>query len=180
MRKFLISAIIGLLILIFLIIHFGYKLNGEVDLFSYFIFKQLEREDEIRRNKIENGEIVAGKDTALIWGNIYEIWNQSGDYRLSIETKNLTRNILEKIQNYKKIDNCLYIVSEEGFAVIDENNLCRAYVTVPETEFVNGYSIDSEGNKVYYSRFIEDDNIQYLDDYDDFTDDEKNVFDILN
>ena len=44
--------------------------------FINFISVQLDREETQRQMKIENNEIIAGKDTVLIWENIYEMWNQ--------------------------------------------------------------------------------------------------------
>jgi len=43
-------------------------------------------------------------------------------------------------------------------------------------DFVNGYSIDENGNKTYNTRLINDDHLIYLKSYDDFSNNEKRIF----
>ena len=143
--------------------------------FVNIILTQMDKEEAQRQKRIENNEIVAGKDTALIWENTYEIWNHMGEKYISIETVEPTGVILKKITKYKKTKDKLYIVSEEGYAVIDKNKLCRVFVTVPDEEFVNGYSEDKEGNCTYFSRRIENKYIKYLSDFDEFSKEEKDM-----
>ena len=70
----------------------------------------------------------------------------------------------------------LYVLSDEGYAVIDKNNLCRVCVTVPDDEFVNGYTVDDAGNEIPISRYIENENVIYLKSYSEFTGEERKVF----
>ena len=55
-------------------------------------------------------------------------------------------------------------------------NRCKLYITVSPDEFISGYSIDDQGVKHEKSRFVNDEHIQYLSEYDDFTDEEKEIF----
>ena len=147
--------------------------------FVKIITTQLDKEEKIRNKKIENGDIVRGKDTVLIWKNTYEIWNHMGEKHLSVivnREKYLFENVIEKITDYKVAGKLLYIISQEGYAVIDSENLCRVFITVDKDEFIKGYTIDKDGNKVTISRYIKNDYIKYLDSYDEFTNEDKTVF----
>ena len=84
------------------------------DLFWEFVAVQLDKEEQLRLQKIENDEIIRGKDTVLIWGNKFEIWNHGNEKRLSIETEGVSENILKKVTDFKVIDEQLYIVSDGG------------------------------------------------------------------
>jgi hypothetical protein len=88
--------------------------------------------------------------------------------------------ILFNVSDYKKIKDKLYVKSGDGFAVIDENNMCRVYVTVPGDEFVSGYSMDENGEKHYISKYLENENVSYLKSFDKFSDEDIKVFNSLN
>ena len=76
----------------------------------------------------------------------------------------------------KKKKGILYILSDEGYVVIDDNNLCRMHITIPNEEFVSGYYEDESGMRTYISRFIDDANIKYLESFNDFSKDEQKIF----
>lgn len=168
--------------MIILICIFNVKsiLHKTSDIFWTVIANQLDREEKEREEKIANNEIVRGKDTVLVWNNLYEIGHFSDGKHLSIKTGDINDNILEKIYSYKVSKNKLYICSEEGYAVIDDNNFCKVFVTVPAVNFVNGYSEDEYGNRLYISRFVEDEHIMYLENYDDFSENERKMFNRLD
>ena len=140
------------------------------------VSNQFEKEEKERQQKVTNGEIVRGKDTVLIWENMYEIGHYADGNRLEMFKGGLTDTILEKISKYKVVEGKLFIISEEGFAIVDKNNLCRVFVTVPTEEFVNGYSVDEQGNKCYYTRFLEDEHVKYLSELNEFSEEEQEVF----
>jgi hypothetical protein len=165
-----------LLLILICVLNIKPILNKASDTFWDVISNQLEKEEKEREEMTANHEIVRGKDTVLIWNNMYEIGHFSDGNHLSIQTENISDNILEKISKYKVRKKKLYIKSEEGYAVIDENNICRVFITVPADDFVNGYSEDEYGNRTYISRFIEDEHIIYLESYDDFSEDERKIF----
>ena len=91
------------------------------------------------------------------------------------KNKYLTDCVLQGVTHHKSKKNKLYIISKEGYAVIDENPLCRVYVTVPAEDFVSGYTTDREGNKHYISRFIDNEYVEYLDDFSDFSSEEQEI-----
>ena len=49
----------------------------------------------------------------------------------------------------------------------------------PESEYTNGYSINKNGEKEPYSRFIDNTNIQYIMNFDEFTESEQKVLNKL-
>ena len=149
--------------------------------FWNFIAENLDREEQERNRKAANGEIIRGKDTVLIWGEMYEIGHYSDGDHLSIKNKDASlTNILKKIKKHKVSHEALYIVSEEGFGIIDKNNFCRVYITVPKEEFVSGYYIDAEGNQENISRYVENIHIQYLADFNEFSIEEQEELKELN
>ena len=175
MKKFFIILSI-LLIIIVLTLNVKTILSFCSEIGQNFIITQLNKEENERRQKLENGEIVRGKDTILIWENMYEIGHYSDSNHLEIYTNGSFDSILEKVTKYKIVKKNLYVTSEEGFAVIDKNNFCRVFITIPEEDFVNGYSIDEQGNKIYYSRYIENEHIQYLPNFEAFSEEEQKIF----
>ena len=57
--------------------------------------------------------------------------------------------VLGKIEAFDSKNKKLYIVSEEGYAVIDKDNLCTVFLCEPDQR-------------------IEDENIQYITSFDEF------------
>ena len=176
MKRKHIIAIIIVISIILIALSIKPILNYTSNIFWSFISNQLDKEETERMEKIENGEIVRGKDTILIWENMYVIGRYSDGSYLSIETKDVNETILKKVVKHQKKKEKLYIVSDEGYAVIDKNNLCRVFITVADEEFVNGYTEDADGNRTYISRKIESTNIEYLSEYELFSTEEKDVF----
>ncbi len=72
--------------------------------------------------------------------------------------------VLEGVSKYKKVKNKFYVIAEEGYAVIDENNICRAFI-IEECE---SYRRD---------KHIEDDLVIYLESKNDFSKEEIEIFD---
>ena len=127
----------------------------------------MDKEEEQRQKDIENGEIIRGKDTIIIWGDTFELLHSYNDIHLSVK-RNVSKNqyisdtILEKIKNYKINHGKLYIVSDDGFAILDENNNCRIYI----------YSD--------YDNFIQNDKLKYLYSFSNFSEEEQKMFYDMN
>lgn len=135
--------------------------------FWEFIIEQMDKEEEQRQKDIENGKIIRGKDTIIIWGDTFELLHSYNDIHLSVK-RNVSKNqyisdtILEKIKNYKINHGKLYIVSDDGFAILDENNNCRIYI----------YSD--------YDNFIQNDKLKYLYSFSNFSEEEQKMFYDMN
>lgn len=71
------------------------------DSFWNFIAEQFEKEEQERRQRIENGEIVAGKDTVLIWENKYEIGHFPDSNHLEIYIDGLINPVLKNVTAHK-------------------------------------------------------------------------------
>ena len=142
-----------------------------------FVVVQLEKEEQERLVAIENGEIVRGKDTMLVWKDKYVLYHHAGCNALCIHYENgIEKCIIDKVESHAVQRDSLYLYSEEGFVVIDKNNLCRVLVTIPDKEFVNGHGINDNGEKIHYSRYLDDYNIKYLNDFREFsTEEQKNL-----
>jgi len=171
-----ITLFVAIVIILIAIINIKPIMKHTSNVFWNFVGNQLEKEEEERMKKIEDGEIVRGKDTILIWGNMYEIGHFSDGDRLTIETSDTDGTILEKVLMHKKKNSKLYVISGEGYAVIDHNNLCRVFIAIDDERYTNGYTEDEDGKRVYISRKIECSNIKYLSKYEDFSEEEQKVF----
>ena len=169
-----------ILIIVFIIIAlFSAKpiFEFSTNAFWNFVAEQFEKEEQERLEAIERGEIIIGKDTMLVWNNKYVLYHQAGNDTLCIHYEDGNEeSIIGKVTKYKKKKGLLYILSDEGYVVIDDNNLCRAHITIPKEEFVSGYYEDENGKRIYISRFIEDANIRYLVSFNDFSENEQKIF----
>lgn len=138
-----------------------------------------QKEEQARIEAVERGDIVRGKDTVLIWKNTFDIAHLSDGNYLAVKNpkaKGLSMdNVLKGVTHHKSKKNKLYIISKEGYAVIDETPFCRVYVTVPAEDFVSGYTTDWDGNKHYISRFIDNEYVEYLDGFSDFSPEEQEI-----
>lgn len=123
--------------------------------------------------RIEHGAVVITDD---------------GKYRIEKNTENqlcfnmyydvsLEYEVLKNVTKHRRKGNYYYIKSDEGYAIVDiESEISRVFVTVPQNEFVKySGSVDENGEKIYRSRFIEDRHIVYLDSFEDFSENEKQI-----
>lgn len=132
---------------------------------------------KIRQNT-EYGAI--GRDTVCVIGNgKFQIIKTSEKNLIMYSDDNtFTEVLLRKVSKHKIKHGFLYIISDDGYGIVDGNtNLCRLYITVPKDEFIQGYGSDSKGNIYTISALVKDKHVQYLDSLDDFSENEKNVFD---
>ena len=145
-------------------------------IFWDIVVTEFDKEEKKRQQKVGNDEVIRGKDTILVWENMYEIGHYSDGNHLEIALDGTFETILENVTIHKIVSETLYIISDEGYAVINKSNLCKVYIIVPKNEFVNGYSVDKQGNQIDYSRFIENEHVQYLAQYNEFSMEEQEVF----
>ncbi len=135
--------------------------------FWNFVAVQLDKEQVQRQKDIENGKIIRGKDTIIIWEDTFELFHSYKDIHLCVK-RNIAKNqyisdtILENIRDYQNNDGKLYIVSDDGFAILDENNNCRIYINTD------------------YKNFIQNDKVKYLSSFNDFSEDEQKIFNNMN
>lgn len=137
-----------------------------------------QKEEQARMEAVERGDFYLGRDTVLIWEKKFSILHGSDGNDLAAknpQNKYLTDCVLQGVTHRMSKKNKLYIISKEGYAVIDETPCCRVYVTVPAEDFVSGYTTDREGNKHYISRFIDNEYVEYLDDFSDFSSEEQEI-----
>ena len=111
-----------------------------------------------------------GKDTVCIVGDgkFYMVKTIEG-VRFSMHTnENDTDHgvLLAFVNSYKKKNNKLYVYSDEGYCVVDiKSNTAKVLITV---------------EKQYFSNLVEENEaVTYLSSYDDFSDEDKKVFEKL-
>lgn len=124
--------------------------------------------------------VKMGKDTVFVWEDgVFQIGHYSTGNHLEFHENGITTTILKNVDSYKIKDHKFYVVTKEGYAVIDQKNIAKILLTVPESEYTNGYSINKNGKKEPYSRFIDNTNIQYIMNFDEFTESEQKVLNKL-
>ncbi len=133
------------------------------DVFWGAISAQFEREEAARLKKIENHEVVRGRDTVAVWGKHYDIGKTISGNHLSVVIEDAEGVILDSVTHRDSKGGYYYVISEEGYAVIDKNDYCRVCLTVSE----------EERDKIE-SKYIE-----YLDSYEEFSEKERKYFDKL-
>lgn len=134
---------------------------------------QLDREEQERARRIEAGLPVAGRDTALIWRDKYEISKYSDVMVLDFYTDKENYAILYEITDFDVVKRKVYILSKQGYAVIDKDNKCKIFIVdLQESE-------DENGNKRFKSYRIDDEHVQYLSSFDEFSEEEKKTFEKL-
>ena len=144
------------------------------------LIEMLEEEEAERKEKIERGEPVWGRDTMTIWNDKYDICKyydndeKLGD--LGITEKGFSDCIITRIKDFKRRRDKLYIYSYDGYAVIDKENICRVFITVPEEDFSRGYSTDENGNKIkFYPLKVDHEKIIYLSSFEEFSEKEQKI-----
>ena len=70
-KRMFAGVIIVIIIAIILCIKPILKITSNI--FWNIIAVQFDKEENDRQQKVEKGELIRGKDTVLIWGNMYEI-----------------------------------------------------------------------------------------------------------
>ena len=157
MKKYILWVIIPIVIVVLAFsIRPIFKITSEM--FWNYIGAQLDKEEQERQQKAENGEIIYGKDTVLIWGNKYEIGHYADGNHLEIKIGEMEEIVLMRVKEYKIFNEKLYIVSEEGDAVIDKDNICKVFIMIPSKTITT------------------DSHIQYINAYEEFSEEEQTVF----
>lgn len=165
----------------------GEKLLG-IALTPFFDYlATIHYEDEVERaRKTANGEEVdlrIGRDTCYQWENTYEIgkYGLNGTKVLEVHKGGDFAHLLSGVEDYSVYENnsgkMLFVVSYEGYAVIEENRRCRIYITVPLEDFEakKEYGINEKGEKMMYSGKKENKYVTYLDSFSEYSKDEQSV-----
>ena len=134
-------------------------------MFWNLIIIQLEKEEAERKKRIEADLPVRGKDTVLIWRDKYDITVSISGASLDIYIDGYGQVVLDNVKDYDINRKTLYVLSDDGYAVIDDKNNCRVFISVP--------------TEVLEYDFIEDEYIKYLSSYEEFTEREKEIFNKL-
>lgn len=87
------------------------------------------------------------------------------------------RHILLKSEFlYNICDNKMYVATKSGCAVIEDSGICRIYLNKGyENEFSYDCTEDKYGYIIYGFQKFEHENVIYLSDFEDFSEDEKKV-----
>lgn len=146
------------------------------DKFWELLAKQFEKEEDARE-KSEYGGV--GKDTTVSLGDgKFSIGKFADDKVFVMYNEDKTiESLLRKVLKYKKMKGKLYVISDEGYGIADsETNTCKLFVSVSPEQFTDVYTIDSEGVQHSIGRFLSDEHVEYLKSYDEFSNEEQEVF----
>ena len=111
-----------------------------------------------------------GKDTVCIVGDgKFSLGKTTAGIDLMMFTNDYDADygvLLAFVNNYKKINNKLYVYSDEGYCVVDiKSNTAKLLITVEKQYFFN--------------LVVENEAVTYLSSYDDFSAEDKKVFEKL-
>ncbi len=134
------------------------------------IIIQLDKEEAEREKRIEAGLPIRGKDTVLIWRDKYDICKSSNTKLLMIYIDGDEQVVLGKVTDHYIYNKTLYVLSDDGYAVIDNENNCRVFIFTPKEDLE--YSTQHYGS-------IEDEHVKYLSSYEEFLESERKVFERL-
>lgn len=95
-----------------------------VRMFWNLIDIQFDKEEAEREKRIEAGLPVRGKDTTLIWRDKYDICKSSETRLLMIYIDGDDQMVLDKVRDFDIDKKTLYVLSDDGYAVIDNENNC--------------------------------------------------------
>ena len=105
---------------------------------------------KVQEENYKNNRIVIGKDTKVVWQNKYIIYHGEADVLMIHNFDNGEEvTVLGKIESFDSKNNKFYIVSKEGYAVIDKDNLCKVFLCESDQR-------------------IENENIKYITSFDEF------------
>ncbi|MCC8160329.1 MAG: hypothetical protein LIO53_03275 [Oscillospiraceae bacterium] len=108
MKKFF-GALVILALIVAFVLNIKPLSKWLSDSFWDFVVTEFNNEEKERQQKVEDGEIVSGKDTILIWENMYVIGHYYDSDHLNIERNGTSNIILEKVKKYKVKKKQLYI-----------------------------------------------------------------------
>ena len=136
-----------------------------------------------------------GRDTRYVVGNgMVQISHVNGKDMLEMyHNATLSYTLLDSVTSYKSKGNNLYVISDEGYGVVDkETYKCKLLIFNPEEYFKAGYERHSNG-KIYtlspneagkksadkiafygYAK-LNDPNIVFLDSFDSFNENEQKM-----
>lgn len=121
-----------------------------------------------------------GKDSVFVWQNgVFQIGHYSSGNHLEFHENGVINTILKNVNSYKTKANKFYVITQEGYAIIDKENMARIFLIIPESEYINGYSINENGEKEPYSRYIDSTSIQYIMNFDEFSETEQKALNKL-
>lgn len=162
---------------------FGEKI-GKILLTPFFdhIADVIEKAELENQEKIENGEdtpLPIGRDTCYQWEDTYEIGRYGYENKkvLEVHKGGPFAYVLQRVTDYSVYENKLFVISYEGYAVIDKNKKCRVLITAPAKDFEEEkeYGINAYGEKMFYSGKTANEYITYIEDFDEYSEREREI-----
>ena len=157
-------TIIFVAVILIWIMFFAVTKSGIVEyIFDQYISVGLDR------SMVEESLILDQQAVVYWWKDcIFLISKYKSDRVLSIwanisEHNHDLKQILMGVSDYKKKDGKLFVVAKEGYAVIDDDNLCRVFII-------------EEYDSYRTQKYIENERIKYIDSMEEFSEKEFKVF----
>lgn len=120
-------------------------------------------------------EEAVGEYNVLNWSDgIFQINHDSTGNKLELVYDDHKVVLLESIDDYKEYRSKLYIASEDGVAVISNDNIATIYIF--DDDFKD-YAIYRNGKQIIYNRNYSDEHIKYVDSVDEFLQADKKQLD---
>ncbi len=152
---FIITAIVIVLSIVSMFSIYKYR-QAIANTFISMIAQRLDKEREQE----------VGEYNVLDWRDgIFQINHDATGNKLELVNDDHKVVLLERIDDYKEYGSKLYIVSQDGAAVLSSDN--TAVICIFDDSFKD-YTVYRNGKQVIYSRNYNDERIKYVDSLDEF------------
>lgn len=105
----------------------------------------------------------------------FQINHSSSGNRFEMLKNNTTIVLLENISDYKVKNHQLYVCSEDGMAIITEDNMAMIYILNYDEERDKEHIVYKDDKQIIYSKNYNDKNISYIDGFEQFAERDKKV-----
>lgn len=117
-----------------------------------------------------------GQYNIVNWNDgLFQINHSLSEDRLELIGEDYSVVLLKDISHYRIKKHTLYITANDGYAIIDENDNARILIT--EYDELDQYSLEYEiiqdNRRIIYSKCYNDEHIEYLDNFNQFSENEQ-------
>ena len=129
-----------------------------------------------QNRKLEYGRI--GRDTVYVVGNgKIQICHVDQNNRLIFyQTENLTETLLSQVTSYKSEEDKLFVVSDDGYAVVDEKTYKVKLLIFNPSIYFDSFRNQTNRLPHYSYSVLENTNIELLNSFDEFSETEQKCF----
>ena len=162
---FVIKLILSILIIFSISLALCYRENIQTILVN-FVANEL---DEEREKNVGEYNVVYWND------GLFQINHTASGDKLELQREDCIVILLDNIMDYKIKNKKLYVASNDGLGVVSENNFATLYINNYDESYEKDHFIWRNNTKIIYSKRYDDENILYIERFEDFKEEDKKV-----